>query len=83
MVVAAEHIRILNKYEKSILNALERGMKHYAWVPLEQIKIATKLSESEVNYRLARLIEWVWFGSIPCPTMVMPLFLAVMTHLRS
>ena len=53
MVVAAEHIRNLNKYEKSILNALERGMKHYAWVPLEQIKIATKLSESEVNYRLA------------------------------
>ena len=44
MVVAAERIRTLNKYEKSILNALERGMKRYAWVPLEQIKIATKLS---------------------------------------
>ena len=67
MVVAAEHIRTLNKYEKSILNALERGMKRYAWVPLEQIKIATKLSESEVNYRLARLIEWgmVRFNPVP------------------
>jgi len=67
MVVAAEHIRNLNKYEKSILNALERGMKRYSWVPLEQIKLATKLSESEVNYRLARLIEWgmVRFNPVP------------------
>ena len=39
MVVAAEHIRNLNKYEKSILGALERGMKRYAWVPLEQIRL--------------------------------------------
>jgi len=67
MVIAAEHIRSLHKYEKSILNALERGMKRFAWVPLEQIKIATKLSESEVNYRLARLIEWgmVRFNPVP------------------
>ncbi len=42
MVVAAEHIRTLNKYEKSILNALERGMKRYAWVPLEQIKTSNQ-----------------------------------------
>ncbi len=67
MVIAAERIRTLNKYEKSILNALERGMKRYAWVPLEQVKIATKLSESEVNYRLARLIDWgmVRFNPVP------------------
>jgi len=67
MVVAAERIRTLNKYEKSILNALERGMKRYAWVPLEYIKSATKLSESEVNYRLSRLIEWgmVRFNPVP------------------
>jgi RIO kinase 2 len=67
MVIAAEHIRSLHKYEKSILNALERGMNRFAWVPLEQIKIATKLSESEVNYRLARLIEWgmVRFNPVP------------------
>lgn len=67
MVVAAERIRTLNKYEKSILNALERGMKRYAWVPLEHIQSATKLSESEVNYRLSRLIEWgmVRFNPVP------------------
>jgi RIO kinase 2 len=67
MVVAAERIRTLNKYEKSILNTLERGMKRYAWVPLEYIKSSTKLSESEVNYRLSRLIEWgmVRFNPVP------------------
>ena len=67
MVVAAERIRTLNKYEKSILNALERGMKHWAWMPLEQIKTATRLSESEINYRLSRLIEWgmVRFNPVP------------------
>jgi len=67
MVVAAERIRTLNKYEKSILLALERGMKRYAWVPLDHIKIATGLSESEVNYRLSRLIEWgmVRFNPVP------------------
>jgi RIO kinase 2 len=67
MVVAAERIRTLNKYEKSILITLERGMKRYAWVPLEQIKLATKLSESEVNYRLSRLIAWgmVRFNPVP------------------
>ncbi|HEX3001718.1 MAG TPA: RIO1 family regulatory kinase/ATPase [Methanoregula sp.] len=67
MVVAAEQIRNLNKYEKSILLALERGMKRYSWVPLEHLKMATKLSESEVNYRLSRLIAWgmVRFNPVP------------------
>lgn len=67
MVVAAEHIRTLHKYEKSILAALERWMNRYAWVPLEQIRMSTKLSESEVNYRLSRLIGWgmVRFNPVP------------------
>ncbi|MDD1684308.1 MAG: serine/threonine protein phosphatase [Methanoregula sp.] len=67
MVVAADRIRSLNKYEKTILLALERGMKRYSWVPLEQLKTATKLSESEVNYRLSRLIAWgmVRFNPVP------------------
>ena len=67
MVVAAERIRTLNKYEKSILITLERGMKRYAWVPLDQIKLATKAPESEVNYRLSRLIAWgmVRFNPVP------------------
>ena len=67
MVVAADRIRSLNKYEKTILLALERGMKHYSWVPLEQLKMVTKLSESEINYRLLRLISWgmVRFNPVP------------------
>lgn len=67
MVVAADRVRSLNKYEKIILLALERGMKHYSWVPLEQLKTATKLSESEINYRLSRLIAWgmVRFNPVP------------------
>ena len=67
MVVAADRIRSLNKYEKTILLALERGMKHYSWVPLEQLKTVTKLSESEINYRLLRLISWgmVRFNPVP------------------
>jgi RIO kinase 2 len=67
MSVAAEHIRTLNKYEKDILLALERGMKRYAWVPLDYLITATKLSESEVNYRLSRLIAWgmVRFNPVP------------------
>ena len=67
MVVAAEQIRNLNKYERTILIALERGMKRYSWVPLEHIRTATKLSESEVNYRLSRLIAWgmVRFNPVP------------------
>jgi RIO kinase 2 len=67
MAVSAEHIRTLNKYEKTILLALERGMKKYSWVPLEHLKAATKLSESEINYRLSRLIEWgmVRFNPVP------------------
>jgi len=67
MVFAVERIRTLNKYEKSILITLERGMKRYAWMPLEQIRIKTGLSESEVNYRLSRLIAWgmVRFNPVP------------------
>lgn len=67
MVVAADRIRSLNKYERTILLALERGMKRYSWVPLEHLKAATKLSESEINYRLSRLIAWgmVRFNPVP------------------
>lgn len=67
MVVSPEHIRGLHKYEKAILSALERMMKRYEWVPLENLQQATGLSESEVNYRLSRLIAWgmVRFNAVP------------------
>jgi RIO kinase 2 len=67
MVVSPERIRSLHKYEKAILAALERQMKRYEWVPLESLEKATGLSESEVNYRLSRLIQWgmVRFNPVP------------------
>ncbi|MDD4484439.1 MAG: serine/threonine protein phosphatase [Methanoregula sp.] len=67
MVVSPERIRSLHKYEKAILAALERQMKRYEWVPLDSLQQATRLSESEVNYRLSRLIRWgmVRFNAVP------------------
>ncbi len=67
MAVPAERIRSLHKYERTILLALERGMKRYSWVPLEHLRTVTKLSESEINYRLSRLIAWgmVRFNPVP------------------
>ena len=67
MVVAPEHIRTLHKYEKAILAALERLMKRYEWVPLDTLQQSTGLSESEVMYRISRLMEWgmVRFNAVP------------------
>jgi RIO kinase 2 len=67
MAVSAEHIRTLHKYEKTILAVLERQMSRYAWVPMEQLLTSTGFSESEINYRLARLIAWgmVRFNPVP------------------
>ncbi len=67
MVVSPERIRTLHKYEKAILAALERLMKRYEWVPLETLQQSTGLSESEVNYRISRLMEWgmVRFNAVP------------------
>ncbi len=67
MVVSPERIRGLHKYEKAILVALERYMKRYEWVPLDSLMQATEFSESEVNYRLSRLIAWgmVRFNAVP------------------
>jgi RIO kinase 2 len=67
MVVAADRIRSLNKYEKTVLLALERGMKRYSWVPMEMLKTTTKLSESEINYRISRLMEWGMIRFNPVP----------------
>lgn len=67
MPVSAEHIRSLHRSELRILSALERWMKRYSWVPLEQIKNSVGLSESETNFRLSRLIGWgmVRFNPVP------------------
>jgi RIO kinase 2 len=67
MPVSADHIRSLHRYELRILTAIERWMKRYAWVPLEQIKDSVGLSESETSFRLSKLIGWgmVRFNAVP------------------
>ncbi|WP_332450418.1 RIO1 family regulatory kinase/ATPase domain-containing protein [Methanoculleus sp.] len=56
MPVPAEYVRSLHAYELRILLALERLMRRYRWVPLEVLKSATRFSESELSYRLGRLM---------------------------
>ncbi len=56
MPVPAEYVRSLHTYELQILLALERLMRRYRWVPLEVLKSATRFSESELSYRLGRLM---------------------------
>ena len=56
MPVPAEHVRSLHAYELRILLALERLMRRYQWVPLEVLRPATGFSESELAYRLGRLM---------------------------
>ena len=57
MPIPAEHIRTLHAYELRILLALERLMRRYQWVPLDVLKSATRFSESELAFRLGRLME--------------------------
>ena len=56
MPVPAEYVRSLHAYELRILLALERLMRRYQWVPLEVLRPATGFSESELSYRLGRLM---------------------------
>jgi RIO kinase 2 len=67
MPVSADRIRSLHRYELRILATIERWMKRYSWVPLEQIKDSVGLSESETRFRLRKLIGWgmVRFNAVP------------------
>jgi RIO kinase 2 len=67
MGISADHIRELHKYEVRILMVLERLMRRYQWVPLDIIRRTIGLSESEVSYRLGRLLEkgMVRFDAVP------------------
>jgi RIO kinase 2 len=56
MPVPAEYVRTLHAYELRILITLERLMRRYRWVPLEVLKSSTRFSESELSYRLGRLM---------------------------
>jgi RIO kinase 2 len=67
MVVSADNIRTLHKYEIGILRTLERLMSRYEWVPLDVIKRTMGLSESEVMFRLGTLMEkgMVRYDTVP------------------
>jgi RIO kinase 2 len=67
MALSAEQIRELHTYEIRVLLVLERLMRRYRWVPLDSIKKALGLSESEVLFRLSRLMEkgLVRFDAVP------------------
>ena len=56
MPVPAEYVQSLHPYELRILLALERLMRRYTWVPFEILRSATGFSESELTYRLGRLM---------------------------
>ena len=67
MGISADQIRDLHKYEIRILLILERLVRRYRWVPLDIIKKTIGLSESEVSYRLGRLMDggFVRFDTVP------------------
>jgi RIO kinase 2 len=67
MGISADQIRDLHKYEIRILLILERLLRRYRWVPLDIIKKTIGLSESEVSYRLGRLMDggFVRFDTVP------------------
>jgi RIO kinase 2 len=67
MAISADQIRELHTYEIRILLVLERLMQRYRWVPIENIKKALGLSESEVSYRLGQLMGkgLVRFDAVP------------------
>jgi len=67
MPVPAEYVRSLHAYELRILLALERLMRRYQWVPLDVLRSATKFSESELAYRLGRLMamDMVRYEKVP------------------
>jgi RIO kinase 2 len=67
MPLSAEQVKALHPYELRILLTLEHLMKRFAWVPLELLKSSTGFSESELAYRLGRLMGWdmVRYSKVP------------------
>ena len=58
MILSADLIRELHRYELKILRSIEYFMERYDWVPLEHIVRNTRLSLGEVEYRIGRLISY-------------------------
>ena len=57
MSICADDVRDLHRFEIKILLSMERLMKRYRWVPEAVLRHQTKLSESEMHYRLGHLME--------------------------
>lgn len=57
MPLSADEIKNIHKYEFRILKNLEWLMKRYLWVPEDVLRKSVGLSESELSYRLGRLME--------------------------
>ncbi|MEN6341214.1 MAG: RIO1 family regulatory kinase/ATPase [Methanospirillum sp.] len=57
MPLSAEVIRSLQPFDIRVLTAIERLMRRFEWVPLDELKAATRFSESELNYRIGRVME--------------------------
>lgn len=56
MPLSADDIRTLHKYDIAVLLSIEKQMKRYSWVPEENIRKSTKFSQSELEYRLGRVM---------------------------
>lgn len=69
MHISADHVRALHKYELRILQSLEYLMGRYDWVPVEELIKNTRLSASEVDFRVRRLVDqgMIKFTQIPYP----------------
>jgi RIO kinase 2 len=57
MPISAEAVRDLREKDLRVLHALERLMKRYRWVPLEDLVRSTGLGEKETSYTLSRLLS--------------------------
>jgi RIO kinase 2 len=57
MPLSADVVRSLQPSDLRVMRALERLMSRYEWVPIDDLKSATRFSESELAYRLGRLME--------------------------
>ena len=67
MHLSADHIRSLHKYEIRVLQSLEYLMGRYDWVPVEELIKNARLSASETDYRVRRLVDrgMIKFTQVP------------------
>ncbi|KQC04479.1 MAG: serine/threonine protein phosphatase [Methanoculleus sp. SDB] len=69
MPVSADMVRGLHKYDIKVLHAVERLMKRYQWVPFDILRQNTGFSETELKFRLGRLMsqDLLKSSSVPYP----------------